>query len=207
MAQQITVARPVPQQPRRHSPWVGRIFLAVALTLVAALIASVTIAVVNSFSSSAPAQPAQTEVNIPAVPAAPAVVDVQVQIEPVPVVPTTPLELEWVEIGRARNGSEVLALPIPWDRVVIDRGTANMPDGTNKIIDFLRYGNYTLPPAKMPLGEGHAPPTSKVSVYLVEGEMVTFYGYSDYHWTVENPHGLAYWKARALVSEVEELSP
>lgn len=68
-------ARRLPTTPAGRSPWVDRLLLALALSVVTALLASIALAVVNLLPSSAPAQqPVQAEVNIPAV--VPAAVDV-----------------------------------------------------------------------------------------------------------------------------------
>ena len=135
---------------------------------------------------------------------APAVVEnlpAQAQIEPEVVVPIIPaIELNWVEIGQARNGDEVRALPIPWDRVITDRGTANTPEGTDPIIDFLRHGDYNLPPATNPR---RPEPLSEVRSYLLEEDKVIFYGYSDLRSTDEDPFVLSYWKAAIALSEIE----
>lgn len=56
MAQQTTVVRPIPQQPRRHSPWPGRFLFGSALLVIATILASALFSLGVGFFSSAPAQ-------------------------------------------------------------------------------------------------------------------------------------------------------
>lgn len=61
-----------------------------------------------------------TELPVPPAPApAPAIVLPAPTVAPTPTpAPTIPLvEVQWMLVGTARNGTEVLALPIPWEKV------------------------------------------------------------------------------------------
>ena len=120
------------------------------------------------------------------------------------VAPQAPIvELQWVEIGRARNGEEVLALPIPRDRVVTDLGAAVTP--TDEVISTaILNGRFSLPPAT---SIARLNPVSKIRLYLLEGDKVTLYGYSDYHWSEQDPQALTYWKAEVPLATIKGLSP
>jgi hypothetical protein len=49
------------------------------------------------------------------------------------------------------------------------------------------------------------PVTSQGRLFYLPGDgKVTLYGYSNYHWSRENPQGLTYWQREVTV---EELSP
>jgi hypothetical protein len=124
-------------------------------------------------------------------------------VQPAPKVAPVVPHLNWVKIGQARNGNEVLALPIPWDRVVTDRGTANIPEGANPVLDCIRSlrGNYDLlPPA------GYKP-AAEARAYLLEGKTVILYAYSNYGWSEEDPQALTYWQAQVPLATFEGLCP
>lgn len=109
------------------------------------------------------------------------------------------VELEWKEIGQARNGEQVRALPIPWDRVTLDLGAKATPDD-RVISDAILDKRFVLPPTTDRL-------VSATVAYLLKNGMVTLYGYSNYGWTEQDPQALTYWKAEIPFSTIKRLSP
>ncbi|MDO8474139.1 MAG: hypothetical protein Q7S62_01120 [bacterium] len=192
MAQQVTVARPIPQQPR-HSPWPGRFLLGLALLIVATILASAIFTMVTNVSSPAPVQPIIVQTNPVVVPAPAADVPSPPIQSVMPAVPTT-FTPQWVEMGKVYNGDQVRALPIQWDRMV--KFSYEQSDGKELGI--------ALPPATAQTNM----PLSRLGGYVpIDNGQVILYAYSNYHWSVEDPQGVTYWKDVVPASVVERLSP
>lgn len=171
--------------PSRHlripeMPW-KRIGLAIII------IVGLTYAATSVFSDSAQVEPRQPET----VKAAP---EINPPAQTEPVTPTFPaIELDWVEIGTARNGEEVLALPIPWDRLV------RKVTPENRAM-FLKLEDLNRPPATEVEGVN---PVSSLIGYLEGDGRITLYGYSNHRWSLQGPHPLlSYWKAEVKLSEL-----
>lgn len=102
--------------PARHFPHFSRRNLRIVM-LAVALLAGITLLVLSQTiwkNASLPIPPAQ----VPSTQGG-AIIALPTPT-PTPVVPTIPeVRVEWVYIGQARNGSEVLALPIPWEKISI----------------------------------------------------------------------------------------
>lgn len=185
-------ARPVPRE-QEHVPWKPFVFSVVGLIIVLVLMA-----LWERYSQFSPQTPAPTvnaatamkpAASEPAI-SAPAVVENTAPIVVASAIPV--IQLEWIEMGKVKNGEQVLALPIPWDRVV--RLPYEQWDGKQLGI--------TIPPATTA-----GIPLSNLVGYVPEEGKVTFYAYSNYYWSIEDPQGVTYWKAETFLSEVEELSP
>tara|TARA_Y100000310_G_scaffold72589_1_gene68662 strand:+ start:483 stop:944 length:462 start_codon:yes stop_codon:yes gene_type:complete len=137
------------------------------------------------FSGSAQVEPRQTEEIATALVITPPAQDESAAS----ILPT--IKLEWVEIGTARNGTEVLALPIPWDRI----GTYQLPPLWDQVAN--------LPPAA-DLSRSGGPMREMIGAYL-KGNMVIVYMYTDNH--PNDAWILTYWKAEVSPSEIEGLRP
>jgi hypothetical protein len=112
---------------------------------------------------------------------------VQSALEMVPPI-VGPTHVNWVKIGEARNGDEVLALPIPWDRMIRDLADADL-----RIVAWLDQLNRP---------DGAGPETGTVFGYLITDNSVVVYGRGDH----DGP-GISYYRVEVPLSELKGLSP
>lgn len=127
----------------------------------------------------------------------------KVQKPVAPVVP--PLQLDWEQLGTANLGTGGASRFIPLDDLVDSRRGAvdPIPDGVNPVVDFIRAGNFNIPPARE---DNPAGPNTKVYGYVLEGDTVILYGNSDYLATKDRPFLTSYWKAEIPLSKIEGAS-
>ncbi len=109
-------------------------------------------------------------------------------VEPEVVAPISgPTHVNWVKIGEASNGEQVLALPIPWDMLVRDRVQADP-----RILVWLDQVNRPI--------EDTGP--GELIGYLLAKDRFIMYGLAD-----PAKPGVSYWKAEIPLSEIKGLSP
>jgi len=101
----------------------------------------------------------------------------------------------WLEIGQTQTEAEYLALGIPTDELVREM----TPENEELILALL---DIDAPPTSNI--EGVLAESSQGRVFYLRGEdkdIVTPYGWSNFHWSWENPQGLTYWKREVRIIE------